>query len=89
MRLAAINKGHTISDIFMVKFNNFKEYHKSLLGNKADIEAQIDIYIVFIKGPTSEQYLDEEANVDKISLSLMSKFEDEQSFDEEKILSRF
>jgi hypothetical protein len=79
MRLAAINKGHVISDIFKAKFNKFKEYHKSLLINKADIEAQINFYIVFIKGPTSENPLDEEADVDKRddSFSLMSKFEDE------------
>ena len=48
-RVAGINKGSLMCDIFAEKYKKFNSYHNSLLCNKISIEKQIHFYWNYVK----------------------------------------
>ena len=48
LRIANVNEGSRMAEIFMDKFNSYEAFYRSLDAVKNNIEAQIDFYWEFI-----------------------------------------
>lgn len=68
-RIAGINKGSLMSEIFADKFKSFRAYYGSLLFNKAQIEKEIFFYWSYVKENVDVD-IDNEKSLANANLSL-------------------